>query len=261
MRRDTVKKIILMGKFNDTVKDINQYLAQYFTVQLCSENIEALIGMLDIVKPNLLLISLIGAYDIDATLFERLKKDYPDLPVTTIGTVNEMADYIDYYHDKQFDNLIRPIENKKIYEALIGRIGEQEDYKNLRSKLLIVDDNPALLRSVKGMLDEAYQVSIATSGMQALAAIGRNKPDIILLDYEMPVCDGKQTLEMIRGEEEMADIPVIFLTGVNDREHIEAVLKLKPAGYLLKPPIKEMLLKKIDEVLHPYEDPYAYFYK
>ena len=57
------------------------------------------------------------------------------------------------------------------------------------------------------------------------------------------------TLEMIRADKDMKDIPVIFLTAVNDREHIEAVLKLKPAGYLLKPPIKKRLIAEIDKVL------------
>ena len=66
----------------------------------------------------------------------------------------------------------------------------------------------------------------------------------------MPVCDGKQTLEMIRADDELAEIPVIFLTSVNDREHIEAVLSLKPAGYLLKPPVKERLVEAIDNSLN-----------
>ena len=72
----------------------------------------------------------------------------------------------------------------------------------------------------------------------------------ILLDYEMPVCDGRMTLEMIRADEEMKDIPVVFLTAINDRANIEAVLKLKPAGYFLKPPVKDHLLGEIEKILH-----------
>ncbi|MDE6213304.1 MAG: response regulator, partial [Lachnospiraceae bacterium] len=59
-------------------------------------------------------------------------------------------------------------------------------------------------------------------------------PDLILLDYEMPVCDGRQTLEMIRSDEEIADIPVIFLTNKGDAESVKKVMALKPNGYLLK---------------------------
>ena len=63
----------------------------------------------------------------------------------------------------------------------------------------------------------------------------------------MPVCDGRQTLEMIRADEDLREIPVIFLTGVNSREHIEAVLKLRPAGYMLKPAVPAKLKEAIDK--------------
>ena len=112
-----------------------------------------------------------------------------------------------------------------------------------------MDDNGPTLRTIKAMLDEEYDVTVVNSGMNAMKAIGKRRPDLILLDYEMPVCDGRQTLEMIRADEEISDIPVIFLTGVNDREHIEMVLALRPAGYLLKPPVKERLLGEIKKAI------------
>ena len=113
-----------------------------------------------------------------------------------------------------------------------------------------MDDNGTTLRTMKAMLEEYYEVTIAISGAQAMTSIGKKCPDLILLDYEMPVCDGKMTLEMIRADEDMKSIPVIFLTAVNDRTNIEAVLKLKPAGYFLKPAIKDRLLAEIDRVLN-----------
>ena len=67
-----------------------------------------------------------------------------------------------------------------------------------------------------------------------IKCISLNRPDLIILDYEMPICDGKQVLQMIRSEMEFADIPVIFLTGRGDRESVMEVMALKPAGYLLK---------------------------
>lgn len=65
----------------------------------------------------------------------------------------------------------------------------------------------------------------------------------------MPVCDGRMTLEMIRSDDDMKDIPVVFLTAINDRANIEAVLKLKPAGYFLKPPVKDRLIAEINRIL------------
>ena len=69
---------------------------------------------------------------------------------------------------------------------------------------------------------------------------------MILLDYEMPVCDGKQALEMIRSDKDVADIPVIFLTGRGDRETVEKVMELKPERYLLKTLSDEKIKKGID---------------
>ena len=118
-----------------------------------------------------------------------------------------------------------------------------------KKRILVVDDNGTALRTMKAMLEADYDVALAVSGAQAMTSIGKQRPDLILLDYEMPVCDGRMTLEMIRADEEMKDIPVIFLTAINDRANIEAVLKLKPAGYFLKPAIKDQLLAEIAKVL------------
>ena len=113
----------------------------------------------------------------------------------------------------------------------------------------MVDDNGTALRTMKAMLEDRYEVALAISGAQAMTSIGKKRPDLILLDYEMPVCDGRMTLEMIRADEDMKNIPVIFLTAVNDRANIEAVLKLKPAGYFLKPAVKDRLIEEIDRIL------------
>ena len=71
---------------------------------------------------------------------------------------------------------------------------------------------------------------------------------MVLLDYEMPVCDGRQTLEMLRSEKSFADLPVIFLTGRSDPAAVRALLALKPAGYLLKYLKPEDIKHKIDDL-------------
>ena len=58
---------------------------------------------------------------------------------------------------------------------------------------------------------------------------------MILLDYEMPVCNGRETMIKIREIESNKNIPIVFVTAVNKKEHIKSVLALKPDGYLLKP--------------------------
>ena len=111
----------------------------------------------------------------------------------------------------------------------------------------MVDDSGTMLRNVKGWLEESYQVSLANSAAMAIKAIATNRPDLVLLDYEMPIVDGKQVLEMIRSEHDFADIPVIFLTSREDQETKDAVMALKPEGYLLKSMEPGEIVKSIDD--------------
>lgn len=256
-----MRKILLIGKLNHVMKETNKFLSQYFHVQLCSENAGVLEGMLKIVNPDLVMISLIGAYDIDTSIFFLLSSQYPNIPVLTIGTKEESSTFFKYYEESQFENLIRPVEHTRIMEAVCRRLGidkneiEQDaagekKEKTGRKQILVVDDNGTALRTMKAMLQDRYDVALAISGAQAMTSIGKKRPDLILLDYEMPVCDGRMTLEMIRADEDMKDIPVIFLTAINDRANIEAVLRLKPAGYFLKPAEKNRLLAEIDKILN-----------
>ena len=96
------------------------------------------------------------------------------------------------------------------------------------------------------LLKEQYNVILVKNGMEAINKVMEKKPDLILLDYEMPVCDGRQVLEMIRAESDLADIPVIFLTNKNDRESVTKVTALKPEGYLLKTMEPVKIVKAID---------------
>lgn len=106
--------------------------------------------------------------------------------------------------------------------------------KPVRRNILVVDDSDFMRARIVKLLAEHYEVSEVASSVAAIQSIAMNKPDLIVLDYEMPVCDGRQALEMIRNEKNTADIPVVFLTGKGDRESVRKVMALKPEGYLLK---------------------------
>lgn len=115
-----------------------------------------------------------------------------------------------------------------------------------RKKVLIVDDSVFILKTIQDVLSADYEVATVSSGVAALRSIVLDRPDLILLDYEMPVCKGDQILEMIRSEEEYADISVIFLTSRVDKERIEKVFALKPSGYLSKTLSPEAVKKEVD---------------
>ncbi|MCI8358270.1 MAG: response regulator [Lachnospiraceae bacterium] len=115
-----------------------------------------------------------------------------------------------------------------------------------KKKILIVDDSELVREAMKRLFGLEYEVTPASSGLAAIRCITLNRPDLILLDYEMPVCDGSQVLEMIRAEEDFADIPVFFLTGRVDKETVKKVIALKPTGYLVKTQNMSEIKKGID---------------
>ena len=139
----------------------------------------------------------------------------------------------------------RPIDVKVSAKKIHDYI--KSNGKHVKKKILVVDDSGAVLRSVKGWLEDKYQVILANSGAMAIKYLATNRPDLVLLDYEMPVVDGSQVLEMMRTEMEFSDIPVMFLTSKNDKESIMKVMELKPEGYILKSTPPEQIKQEIDD--------------
>lgn len=123
-----------------------------------------------------------------------------------------------------------------------------------KKSVLIVDDDVAYMQMVRKWLKDDYRVGLANSGVQAITWLARNKADLILMDYNMPVTSGPKVLEMLRTEAETSSIPVMFLTGRGDRISIQRVMSLHPADYLLKTIEKPALLEKIGNFFKAQEE-------
>ena len=102
------------------------------------------------------------------------------------------------------------------------------------------------IKTVNEWLKEKYHIGMASNGVQAISYLAKNKADLILLDYEMPVANGPQVLSMLKGDSETEQIPVMFLTGHGDKDSVLSVVGLSPVDYLLKTIDKETLLDKLD---------------
>ena len=179
-------------------------------------------------------------------IFLRDKALENDIPFFIVGDVNELAELRSLIPKQLLQKEYqRPIDVKLVVSELDEYI---KTYGNhIKKKILVVDDSGAMLRSVKGWLEGRYQVILANSGTMAIKYLSTNRPDLVLLDYEMPIINGKQVLEMIRSESEFSDIPVMFLTSKNDKESIQQVLSLKPEGYILKTTKPDQIIQMIDE--------------
>lgn len=193
-------------------------------------------------------------------MFEFFHNFYLFTPVIVLGEKEDCERGTSYYDGETIIPIYRPVTIREILdkctEALEDvRFEREEENENPPKEeagpknILVVDDSAFTLRNMKSLLEDKYKVSLATSGDMALKMIQLHLPDLILLDYEMPGRDGKETLELIRRDESSKDIPVIFLTGVADEMRIKDILNLNPTGYLLKPVKTNRLLQSIEEAL------------
>ncbi|MCH5252095.1 MAG: response regulator [Lachnospiraceae bacterium] len=117
-------------------------------------------------------------------------------------------------------------------------------------RILLIDDSMIQLRTLSMLLQDKYETVMATSGLEGIKLAKKKQPDLILLDYDMPGMSGRETFRQLQESEDTKDIPVVFLTGVDDRRDVEEVLKLRPQGYLLKPVEQERLLQTILDALY-----------
>ncbi|MEI6780157.1 MAG: adenylate/guanylate cyclase domain-containing protein [Verrucomicrobiota bacterium] len=114
-------------------------------------------------------------------------------------------------------------------------------------RILVVDDTPANIQALSATLkDKGYQVSVATSGRQALEVVSRRRPDLILLDVMMPEMDGFETCRRLKESAATNDIPVIFLTARTETADIVQGFELGAVDYVAKPFHAHELLARVN---------------
>ena len=118
--------------------------------------------------------------------------------------------------------------------------------------ILIVDDSKTNLIMARQELSESYEVTPVISGEQALQFLEKRIPDLILLDINMPVMDGKETLAKIKANSMWSNIPVIFLTSDESAETEAECLRLGAEDYIRKPFVAKVMKSRIERVISMY---------
>ena len=141
----------------------------------------------------------------------------------------------------------RPVDMKVLAKSVECALAGNEPL--IKKRILIVDDDPTFAGMVRTWIKDLYKTDILTSGNQVFSFLDKKNVDLILLDYEMPIINGSQVLQMLRRDPSTKDIPVIFLTGVGTAEEVKQVLAMKPDGYILKSTSREQILEYLAEKL------------
>lgn len=260
-------RILLAGKNNVIKDDFFGHLEKDFELQTVSLRFGDIVSHLRYFKPHALVVCMRNENKDEIGVFSAVKSrlENYNVPTILIGSEEECGEFetntgkmsalviirpvslrsirdtiYEFVENWQNENgeetALDEVDTKRADEIIQAEPAEQIEPKQEEKKnILVVDDDPMMLKLIKEQLKDTYSVATAINSNIAFKFLEKKKTDLILLDYEMPGENGAQVLEKVRNNEATAQLPVIFLTGINDKEKIRKVLELKPQGYLLKP--------------------------
>lgn len=272
--------ILLVGRNKATIGDFFTHLRDDWECLSCSERFEDIRNHMKYFKPDALVYCLLedSFEQMQQVLSARSMLEEDKIPLVVIGQEDDCDAFVRYSGgrvelviDKSSLSILQISARLKKYvegyrpENRESQVAEEptlldamraldlevppevvlEMTQPVKKHILVVDDNPMMLKVIKESLRDKYEVATAISGKIARKYLSSKSVDLILLDYEMPEENGPEVLEKLRQEDSTKNIPVIFLTGVKERTKIQKVLQLKPQGYLLKPIEHDKLIEAI----------------
>lgn len=257
-------KILFISKLDVASADLFEHMLKEHEAQLCPFVSDVIRRMIKITDPDVIFVT----HDISfgGSAYSKLLEDAGSIPVMVLCDKDDeiLADY----NITNVKWLIRPLSATRIISLIENYIAEvdqiefeetaeiieevvieEEPEDDTPKRILAVDDNGQVLRTIVNLLKDKYEVSVAPSVEVALSQLVNQKVDLILLDYDMPETDGYTALKLIKMDPKLQNIPVLFLTGVTDKQRIVKVFEYKPEGYLLKPIDSEKLKQKIYKLI------------
>lgn len=145
--------------------------------------------------------------------------------------------------------LAKPVTKEALNQKIAEVYQKKEKLEN-RKTILMIDDDMSYLKQMNSFLQEFYNVIMINSAKLALNYLLKHTPDIILLDYQMPLYNGANVMNMIQKNTPEKQVPIILLSGALNREVLQECYSYNPAACLAKPVSKEVLIENIERVLN-----------
>ncbi len=146
--------------------------------------------------------------------------------------------------------LRKPINKGDLREKIVELFNNKKELIGKKKTILLIDDDMVYLKQINNFLADNYNVIMINSSKLALEYLSRHVPDVIILDYQMPVYDGANVMSIIKNHIKGKEVPIIMLSGVDKIEVMRKTRTFNLAGYLSKPISKEQLEDKIEQVLN-----------
>lgn len=189
---------------------------------------------------------------------ERLRnlKNCINIPIIMITGKNDKGTVLKCMSKGIDDYIIKPV-NKSVLKEKINNILDHKPSCEGKKTVLTIDDDMNFLKTIRTHLCDEYNVIMINSSKLAMEYLSKYVPDIILLDYNMPLYNGTAVLSYLQKENNslaIPYIPVIIFSGNLDRELIQECVRYNPAAYLAKPTSKEKLKETIKRVLDSHKN-------
>lgn len=158
------------------------------------------------------------------------------------AVMNSLALGIDGY-------LLKPVSKQQVIET-VNAVLEKKSIKGNKKTVVAIDDDMSYLKYINNFLKDDYHVVMINSAKLAISYLTNHTPDLILLDYQIPLFNGVALMRIIQQNSICQRIPFIILSGSLDTEALEEFLPYNPVAILAKPVEKETLLKTIRESIN-----------
>ncbi|MBQ9135098.1 MAG: response regulator [Lachnospiraceae bacterium] len=145
--------------------------------------------------------------------------------------------------------LVKPVTKETLQKKVLEVYNEQCQEQEERKTVLLVDDDMSYLKQLNSFLQEKYNVIMINSAKLASEYLLKHVPDVVVLDYQMPLFNGVSMMRLIQKNPSGKNIPVIILSGALSREILQECYAYNPAACLAKPVSKEVLEENIELAL------------
>ena len=252
------KKIIFVDDVNHCLMTVKDGLKKYYEVYT-APSVERMFEIMERVVPDLILldVNMPGISGYDAIKMLKADSRYSDIPVIFLTGRNNKESVNKGLSLGAADYVCKPFSASELVERIERQINPAtrteswEETESVRRTIVYVDDSNFSLVSVKSRLKERYEVYPAPCGGKLFEILQKVRPDLILLDINMPGENGYDVIKKLKADERCSDIPVIFLSSKGDRESVTRGFRLGAADYVQKPFSDSHLIERIELQINP----------
>jgi len=236
------KKIIYVDDVKYSLVSVKSRLSKQYDVFLADSSAK-MFEFLTYFIPDLILLD-VNMPDIDGyETIKCLKADerFSDIPVIFLTGNSDRENVVKGLSLGAVDYVIKPYSAAKLAETIDNQLNQKKVNQALKiddsckPSILVVDDVVSMLRAIQYAISDRYKVYVLSKSEDVLDFLKTKKPDLILLDYVMPVLNGFDLISIIKSINDHKDTPIIILTTEGTQDHVNEAMKLGASDFIVKP--------------------------